>query len=451
MTTTPSAAAVTCTNTAPADGLAISLSHSHYDYDYDYDYHDTIENLRSLFKQESLECYQPVGDALDAMFDNSTNFQEKEESSSCSSAGKNSGLDAFSRHEFFVNRMKIVTWAYSSTYDTSYRNDGWLRFTTSSHSLTRYPILYRSLPLAVVDHFGMSREIVTIAMNFSDRCVILQDAEDHNDTTDDSICFYDPHYYQLVAFTAVFLATKLHNGSAEPSVTLDVFCQLSKGLYNKQKAVSMEQRMLETLGWRLHPPTPKVLVHYVLQFWVPRLARSPRSWRRDYTALYEEAALTVERSVQDVSTVGSFAPSVIAMAAICNAAGTLYYGSSCSSENRTNQIATALWDGNPLQVTAAATGHVWDYALVMECCRRLYTIMGNVYEQRHHPELVRRHNASCGGRGASKVPRTQSPVSVVNEDITTMPIIASSSTDIVKIGKAKTTADAAYTALHHPS
>ena len=109
----------------------------------------------------------------------------------------------------------------------------------------------------VVDHFGMQREVVSIAMNYLDRVVAntLQDFPPQDR-------YLAKREYQLVVVAALYIAVKLRGESEEINVdrerrpNIDIFVELSRGIFQADTIKAMERNILFNLGWHLNPPTP---------------------------------------------------------------------------------------------------------------------------------------------------------------------------------------------------
>jgi len=99
----------------------------------------------------------------------------------------------------------------------------------------------------VVDHWNFDREVAFVSLNYLDRYL--------------SICSVDGETLQLAALTSFFLAVKLYNPT-----TLPISCvvQLSRGHFNKEHIVIMENSILWSLTWNMHPPTPLCFVRHFI-------------------------------------------------------------------------------------------------------------------------------------------------------------------------------------------
>lgn len=91
----------------------------------------------------------------------------------------------------------------------------------------------------VVDHFDFNREVVSVAMSYLDRYLATRTV--------------NRRIFQLAAMTALYLAIKLFEpGKLRMSSLID----LSRGYFLAEHIVTMEDSMLQSLHWHVHPPTP---------------------------------------------------------------------------------------------------------------------------------------------------------------------------------------------------
>lgn len=90
----------------------------------------------------------------------------------------------------------------------------------------------------VVDHFDFNREVVSVAMSYLDRYLATRTV--------------NRRIFQLAAMTALYLAIKLFEpGKLRMSSLID----LSRGYFMAEHIVTMEDSMLQSLKWMVHPPT----------------------------------------------------------------------------------------------------------------------------------------------------------------------------------------------------
>ena len=152
---------------------------------------------------------------------------------------------------------------------------------------------------AVVDHFDLHREVVSIAMNHLDRFLAVYPAT------------VDKNLFQLLAMTCLYLSIKLNEykhllipGSKS---SMDTILQLSRGFFTLEQMEKMEHDVLQRLQWHVHPPTPQVFVKHLLFF-----------FSVEEHEVHDLAQFMVELSVMDYFFV-PYKPSEVAAAAILNA------------------------------------------------------------------------------------------------------------------------------------
>jgi hypothetical protein len=97
----------------------------------------------------------------------------------------------------------------------------------------------------IVDSAGMQRDVVAVASYYLDATPVSTREE-----------------YQLCAMTALQLAMKLYCSS---SMSWSSLVRLSRGTFNEDDICDMESRILESLKWRVHPPTANCFLREFLQ------------------------------------------------------------------------------------------------------------------------------------------------------------------------------------------
>lgn len=145
----------------------------------------------------------------------------------------------------------------------------------------------------VVDHFRLDREVVAAGMNIFDRFLIEDKSYDES-MMDTGACMcpsckrnVDSRTYQLAAMTAIFVAVKLnaqnedeprYSSSFRKHFRLSTFVELSRGQFLEEDICNMERKMLATVRWKVHPPTPVTFLPYILSLMPEREARVPKSY-----------------------------------------------------------------------------------------------------------------------------------------------------------------------------
>jgi len=152
---------------------------------------------------------------------------------------------------------------------------------------------------SVVDHFELDREVVSLAMDYFDRHImitVLHTAESG------SMCSKD---YQLVAMTCLFVASKAHAdrvlGSCEEArrqmVHLNSFVELSRGQFTAEDVISAEKSLLSSLDWRVNPVTPMSFVSFMLSVFHNAIEVKSSHWDLVLNVLHESSRYLTELAV----------------------------------------------------------------------------------------------------------------------------------------------------------
>lgn len=127
----------------------------------------------------------------------------------------------------------------------------------------------------IIDHFMLHRSVVSVAMDYFDRFVLIQELHRINHATTNntvppsvySNVATDLKIYQLAAMTSLYIAMKVHAGNEEGPTTspwkikrktfsLTGFVKLSRGTFTSQDILAMELDILKILEWKMNPVTP---------------------------------------------------------------------------------------------------------------------------------------------------------------------------------------------------
>ncbi len=153
----------------------------------------------------------------------------------------------------------------------------------------------------VIDFWKYHRETVAIAMSYLDRFLCTKIGRR---------ALEDRRVFQLASITCLYTALKIHEPvKMEPHT----FAQLSRGLYTDQQIETMERVILDTLEWRMNPPTSLAFLQYFLQL-VPCQMMTPAL----RSALLEISTMQVELAVGEYMF-ATLKPSTIALSALLNA------------------------------------------------------------------------------------------------------------------------------------
>ena len=101
----------------------------------------------------------------------------------------------------------------------------------------------------VVDHCNLRRDSVAVATFFLDLSASRGLVACRRD-------------FQLVAMTSLMLSIKLYDSTL---VKLDSMVKLGRGLFDEKDVIDMESKMLQTLNWHVHPPTPVCFMRQLLR------------------------------------------------------------------------------------------------------------------------------------------------------------------------------------------
>ena len=146
----------------------------------------------------------------------------------------------------------------------------------------------------IIDHFHAPRDIVAIAFSYLDKFVDL--------------CSCDRSAFKLAAMTCLYIATKLFNAR---EISLKSLSQLSRGEFDVAHILEMEQIILKTLSWRLHPPTVQCFINSLYGL-------IPSSSIPVTRAIHQRATFFAELALFDYSFVNQ-PRSLIALASLLNA------------------------------------------------------------------------------------------------------------------------------------
>lgn len=146
----------------------------------------------------------------------------------------------------------------------------------------------------VCDHFNAGREVVAISFSFLDRFI--------------DKCSCDRSAFKLAAMTTLYMATKIFGSNR---VTISSLAELSRGEFEMSHISEMEFIILETLSWRLNPPTAQCFINSFFNY-LPA-PHGPVS-----VAIYQRATFFVELSLYDYAFVTK-ERTLVALAALMNA------------------------------------------------------------------------------------------------------------------------------------
>jgi hypothetical protein len=109
----------------------------------------------------------------------------------------------------------------------------------------------------IADFCQYKRETVGIAMNCLDRFMSSPTGQE---------ILLDRNMYQLAAMTALYSSVKIHEQEAmDPNLV----STLSRGVHTASAVEAMEYKMLQSIQWRVNPPTAMSFVRMIINDLVP--------------------------------------------------------------------------------------------------------------------------------------------------------------------------------------
>ena len=125
-----------------------------------------------------------------------------------------------------------------------------------------------------------------------------------------------PEKIHRLAVTSLFLAIKIHSTSEEDLVEARAraLSRLAYGHFEGREVLDMEEDLLQTLDWRLNPPT---MHQFAMRY--SQLHPLGRSDTRSTNYLYEITRYQVELAVLFPELIMNYKPSVLAYAAMLRA------------------------------------------------------------------------------------------------------------------------------------
>jgi Cyclin, N-terminal domain len=153
----------------------------------------------------------------------------------------------------------------------------------------------------IIDFCSLDRETVEIAMSYVDRFV-------HSEAGMEVLQHSDQ--FQLLVVTALYVAVKVHETVA---ISTSQFEKISRNTFTANDVETMERRLLNGLGWKLHPPTALCFARSYLEL-VPSMKMNQDM--KDTAFIL--CKVQTELAVRDCSLV-SVRASTVAFASLMNA------------------------------------------------------------------------------------------------------------------------------------
>jgi len=153
----------------------------------------------------------------------------------------------------------------------------------------------------VVDYFKFQRETVQISMSYLDRFLANREG---------LVYLADRAMYQLAAITCLYVAIKVH----EPmELDMSLLVELSRGSYGIAEIMDMEDSILNSLQWKMNPPTAMAIAQHMLSVLPVTVSMDARQ------ALMDVARYQTELCLFDYMASVLMKPSAVATAAVLNA------------------------------------------------------------------------------------------------------------------------------------
>lgn len=175
----------------------------------------------------------------------------------------------------------------------------------------------------VVDHFQFDREVVLIALCYLDRAASSE--------TKKLGMAINPRQYQLIAVTCFYIAMKLHgevsdasNDSPRSKLKIQVFVELSRGLFTVEKLEEKERDILDMIGWHVNPPTSIRMISSLMYF-LPNYATNTGEHLNARAEIYEISRYLAELGACDSSIVFNYKTAEIAYACLLCAIDSLEF------------------------------------------------------------------------------------------------------------------------------
>lgn len=191
----------------------------------------------------------------------------------------------------------------------------------------------------VADYFRIDREVVSVSMNYLDRFLCTRSC--------------DRSMFKLAATTTLFMAVKVIH--PHKLGELGILSDLSRGEFEMKDVADMEERILDGLKWKLHPPTA---AHFSVSLLDYMKLDLPSHETED---LYSNASFFSELAVCDYFFV-TLRPSTIALACILNALEGMMHGADTVVFEKTRRLRI------PTRDLCAARNRLWElYERSEEC------------------------------------------------------------------------------------
>mmetsp|Transcript_13515 Transcript_13515/g.19778 ORF Transcript_13515/g.19778 Transcript_13515/m.19778 type:complete len:333 (-) Transcript_13515:152-1150(-) len=175
----------------------------------------------------------------------------------------------------------------------------------------------------VADHFGYSREIVSLTMNYLDRYTsaffVDKDAE---------LC---KKRFQLSSAACLLISAKITGAFQSDKERIrrlrtSTLVELGCGLFSVEAIEQMEKEVFSVLRWRINPPTAIRFISHFMQLF-PKYGRSGAVPKTVIISIFEKARYLSELSVGVAFLAIKCKQSAVAVASLLNAMECISIGS----------------------------------------------------------------------------------------------------------------------------
>eukprot|EP00533_Pseudo-nitzschia_delicatissima_P007028 CAMPEP_0116094710 /NCGR_PEP_ID=MMETSP0327-20121206/9278_1 /TAXON_ID=44447 /ORGANISM="Pseudo-nitzschia delicatissima, Strain B596" /LENGTH=386 /DNA_ID=CAMNT_0003586335 /DNA_START=244 /DNA_END=1404 /DNA_ORIENTATION=+ len=241
----------------------------------------------------------------------------------------------------------------------------------------------------VVDYFHIDREVVVLSLSMLDRFL--------------AICRCDRSTFKLAATTTLHVAVKLLHPCK--LCELGILSDLSRGEFDMKDVALMEKHILESLNWKLHPPSSIAFCNILLDYFFS--SDGFDMIPTDVEDLYDISSFFTELAVCDYYFVG-LTQSTVAVASIINALEGMF-GPDNKIAPRILSCAVKM-NLHQHQDLSQTTHRLWElYERSEECA--LHNNLDPMDEEKT-PDRVTQGNKDVFVTKATCGPDTGSPVSV---------------------------------------
>jgi hypothetical protein len=172
----------------------------------------------------------------------------------------------------------------------------------------------------VIDHFDLSREVVAVSMSLFDRYLATRGNRCSGSTA------------LLASLTTLHIAIKVNEVR---KIKISTLANLSRGQFGPRHIEEMEWTVLNTLKWRIHPPTSMSFLSHLLLLLPAQVSDACKE------EIYAMSRYITELSVCDSSFV-EIDPSAVAFSAVLNSLEDKRYRRMISPGLR-DQFLRAIW------------------------------------------------------------------------------------------------------------